>query len=77
MLQTIETKTIAAERTPEARDFADRLELLAKDVQLIELAVSGAEDVEADLDCVVLALRKLRADIDELVDLYRLYSYML
>jgi hypothetical protein len=32
---------------------------------VIELAVNGAEDVNLDHDCIVFALRKLRADIEE------------
>jgi hypothetical protein len=36
---------------------------------VIELAVNGAEDVNLDHDCIVFALRKLRADIEELEDL--------
>jgi hypothetical protein len=69
MLQATEPKPIASARTPEALDFADRLTLVAKEVHLIELAVNGAEDARVDHQCIVFALRKLAADIEELADM--------
>jgi hypothetical protein len=60
-------KSVAAERTPEAPDFADRLHFFGKDAHVIELAVNGTEDVELDCHAIVLALRKLQAEIDDIV----------
>lgn len=63
-----ETKSIAPERTPEACDFADRLRLAAKEVHVIELAVEGAGIDKDSLEAIVLACRKVRADLELMCD---------
>jgi hypothetical protein len=71
MLQTTDKKPIASKRTPETLDFADRLSLLGEHVLLIELAVEAAceDGDEEGGSAIVLGLRKLRAEIDELADM--------
>ena len=69
MLQTI--NSVATERTPVALDFADRVSSLKNDVRMIELAVETAlKEVndDEDRDAIVMACRKLQAEIDELTD---------
>ena len=68
MLQT--TNSVATERTPFTLDFADRVSSLKYDVRMIELAVDMAlKDVDDDdRTAIVMACRRLQADIDELAD---------
>jgi hypothetical protein len=72
MLQTTERKPIVSESTPEAADFTDRLGNLRYDVRMIELGVEalrqhyngGGNDIEA----IIMACRRLEADVDMLAD---------
>ena len=68
MLQTI--NSVATERTPFTLDFADRFRSLKNDVRMIELAVDMAlkDAEEDDSTAIVMACRRLQADIDELAD---------
>jgi hypothetical protein len=70
MLKAIEKRPIAPARTPAALEFADRLRELGVDIQLVMLAVEAACNRGDDEDGVVIlvALRKLRCDIEQLAD---------
>lgn len=71
MLQAIaDKKPIVSVRTPAALEFADRLRQLGVDIHLIALAVEAACKMGDDEDgaAIVLALRKLQGQIEELAD---------
>jgi hypothetical protein len=45
------------------------MHLLAQDVLLIELAILGIEDIEADRDPIIFGLRRLGTDIAALTEM--------
>ncbi len=62
---------LVPERTAKACDFTDRLRELTSSVRLIELAVTAGmrESTDGDSGAIVLACRKLEAEIGELADM--------
>lgn len=52
----------------EAADQADRLRLLKHDIRLVELAVESACKDADNREAIVMTLRRLQGEIDELSD---------
>ena len=52
----------------DAADHANRLSLLKADLRVIELAIEGKPHDEEEHDAIVLSLRRMIADVDELHD---------
>jgi hypothetical protein len=59
---------ISAERTPDAINFVEHLEVLSKEILLIELAVKNVSQHHdrAGCEAIIYGLRRLRPDVGQL-----------